>query len=126
LFEMILFNFAIGNGDAHRKNFSLLTGEDGTTALSPAYDLVSSRLVIPEEAEELALTLNGKRNRLQLADFLAFANSIGIAAPYAESKIAELLSCSDAFLKMIRASTLTADRQDGFKTIVAERLDRLG
>jgi serine/threonine-protein kinase HipA len=125
LFEMILFNFAIGNGDAHRKNFSLLTVENGTTALSPAYDLVSSRLVIPAEAEELALTLNGKRNRLQRADFLAFANNAGIAATYAESKIAELLSCDDAFLKMIRASTLTAGRQDGFKTIVAERLDRL-
>ena len=78
---MILFNFAIGNGDAHRKNFSLLTGEDGTVALSPAYDLVSSRLVIPEEDAELALTLNGRRNRLNRGDFLAFANHVASQRP---------------------------------------------
>jgi hypothetical protein len=47
-------------GDAHRRNFSLLTGEDGTIALSPAYDLVSSRLVIPDETEDLALTISGR------------------------------------------------------------------
>ena len=45
LFEVVVFHFAIGNGDAHRKNFSLLTGQNGTVALSPVYDLVSSRLV---------------------------------------------------------------------------------
>ena len=55
-YEMTIFNFSIGNGDAHRKNFSLLTNQKSVVALSPAYDLVSSRLVIPEEAEEMALT----------------------------------------------------------------------
>ena len=49
-----LFNFAIGNGDAHKKNVSLLTTDD-TVALSPVYDLVSSRFVIPDEADDLAL-----------------------------------------------------------------------
>ena len=34
-----------GNGDMHLKNFSLLTGPDGTVRLSPAYDLFCTRLV---------------------------------------------------------------------------------
>jgi serine/threonine-protein kinase HipA len=125
LFEMAVFNFAIGNGDAHRKNFSLLTGEDGTVALSPAYDLVSSRLVIPEEDEELALSLNGKHNRLKRADFLAFADHVGIAATYAEDRIAGLLSLQDEFLQMIDDSMLTAKMQDRLKDILTERLSRL-
>ena len=122
---MTVFNFAIGNGDAHRKNFSLLTNEDGTVALSPAYDLVSSRLVIPEEDEELALSLNGKHNRLGRADLLAFADHVGIAATYAEDRIAGLLSLRDQFLQMIDNSMLTAELRDRLKDILTERLSRL-
>lgn len=125
LFEMTIFNFGIGNGDAHRKNFSLLTSEDGTVALSPVYDLVSSRLVIPEEDGELALSVNGKHNRLQRADFLAFADHAGIAAAYAEVRIADLISHRDEFLQMISESTLTAAFRGRLMAILNERLDRL-
>ena len=125
LFEMTIFNFAIGNGDAHRKNFSLLKSENGTIALSPAYDLVSSRLVIPEEDKELALSLNGRHNRLRRADFLNFADHVGIAATYAEDKITDLLSRRDEFLKMVGASPLTARLRDRIKGIMTERLSRL-
>jgi len=125
LFEMTVFDFAIGNGDAHRKNFSLLKSENGTIALSPAYDLVSSRLVIPEEDKELALSLNGRHNRLRRADFLNFADHVGIAATYAEDKITDLLSRRDEFLKMVGASPLTARLRDRIKGIMTERLSRL-
>ncbi|MCK5000517.1 MAG: HipA domain-containing protein [Anaerohalosphaera sp.] len=125
-YEMTIFNFAIGNGDAHRKNFSLLTDQKSVVALSPVYDLVSSRLVIPEEAEEMALTLNGKRNRLNRNDFLAFAESIGIEANYAESKIAELLDLSNKFTDLITKSALTVRLQERFLEITTQRLNRLG
>ena len=125
-YEMAIFNFAIGNGDAHRKNFSLLTNQKGVVALSPAYDLVSSRLVIPEEAEEMALTVNGKRNRLKRYDFLAFAESIGIEANYAEIKVAELLALGNTFADMITESELTVQLQERFLEIITQRLNRLG
>jgi serine/threonine-protein kinase HipA len=125
LFEMTIFNFAIGNGDAHRKNFSLLTNEDGTIALSPAYDLVSSRLVIPEEHEELALSLNGKHRRLRRADFLTFADHMGIGISYAEGRITDLLSQCDGFLQMIGNSMLTVELRDRLKDILTERLSHL-
>lgn len=124
-YEMTIFNFAIGNGDAHRKNFSLLTNQKGVIALSPAYDLVSSRLVIPEEAEEMALTLNGKRNRLKRSDFLAFAESMGIETVYAECKIDELLALSNEFTDMISKSALTVQLQERFLEIITQRLNRL-
>ena len=125
LFESTIFNFAIGNGDAHRKNFSLLTSEDGTIALSPAYDLVSSRLAIPAESDELALTVNGKRNRLRRADFLAFADHCGIAPEYAERKLADLLGLHETFIEMITASQLSNDLRDGLANIISARLERL-
>ena len=124
-FELTLFNFAIGNGDAHRKNFSLLTSEDGTIALSPAYDLVSSRLVIPAESDELALTLNGKRSRLHRADLLAFADHCGIAPDYAQRKLADLLALRSTYRDMIAASSLSSAQRERLASIVAARLDHL-
>ncbi len=125
LFELTIFNFAIGNGDAHRKNFSLLTDEGGTVALSPAYDLVSSRLVIPGEREELALTVGGRRSRLRRDDFLAFAGRLGIEPGYAERKLRELVALCDEYQGMIAGSELSVDLRVRLAEIVGERLDRL-
>ncbi|MCY2931589.1 MAG: HipA domain-containing protein [Planctomycetota bacterium] len=125
LFELVLFHFAIGNGDAHKKNFSLLTAPDGTIALSPAYDLVSSRLVLPSEADELTLTLQGKRNALTRADFLAFAAHLAISPTYAHNRLADLLALRDVFGQMIATSALSANLRASLADILAERLARL-
>jgi len=125
LFELTIFNFAVGNGDAHRKNFSLLTGEDGTVALSPAYDLVSSRLVIPGEQEELALTVGGRRSRLGREDFLALAGRLGIVPEYAVRKLDELVALRNEYQEMISDSELSMDLRVRLAEIVGARLDRL-
>ena len=44
LFRQMVFCWWTGNGDMHLKNFSLLTGPDGTVRLSPAYDLLCTRV----------------------------------------------------------------------------------
>lgn len=124
-FEISIFNFAIGNGDAHRKNFSLLTSNKGIIALSPVYDLVSSRLVIPEEEEEMAIAINGKRNRLNKKDFLCFAENIGVDTNYAKSRIADLLDLQSIFADMMNKSTLSLHLRKQFTEIAAERLSRL-
>ena len=124
-FEMSIFNFVIGNGDAHRKNFSLLTTEKGIVALSPVYDLVSSRLVIPEEEDEMALTINGKRNRLNKKDFISFAETICVDVKYAEKRISELIGLQNDFAAMIDESILTLDLRQQFNDIITERLSRL-
>jgi serine/threonine-protein kinase HipA len=124
-FEISIFNFIIGNGDAHRKNFSLLTTEKGIIAISPVYDLVSSRLVIPEEEGEMALTINGKRNRLNKNDFLSFALNIGVDVKYAEQRILELIGLQNDFATMIDESTLSSHLRQQLNEIIAGRLDRL-
>lgn len=124
-FETIVFNFAIGNGDAHRKNFSLLTSEKGIVALSPAYDLVSSRLAIPEEDGETALTISGKKDCINKNDLMRLAHTIGVDANYAEKKIRELLELRSDLVNMIKESQLSSGLQQQLTVIINKRLDRL-
>ena len=76
LFELTLFCFLTGNSDMHLKNFSLIYAADGLVHLAPAYDLLPTQLLLPEDREETALTLNGKKNRLARGDFAALAKSL--------------------------------------------------
>jgi len=48
LFKVLLFNYLMSNGDAHYKNFSLLETAMGDFRLSPAYDLLNSRIHIDD------------------------------------------------------------------------------
>jgi serine/threonine-protein kinase HipA len=77
LFERILLFFLIGNGDAHLKNYSMLETEHGGLRLSPAYDIVCSKLVIQEELDS-ALTIRGKHNKLQRRDFEMLSDYLNI------------------------------------------------
>ena len=124
LFDLTVFNFVIGNGDAHKKNFSFLT-TNGHISLSPAYDLVSSRIVLPEETDELALTIGGRKKRLTRQNFESFAESLKITTDYTQKRISRLINLQDEFFRMISTSTLTHTLQDRFSTIVTERMGRL-
>ena len=70
LFNLTLFNYLIGNEDMHLKNFSVIK-RGVKVELSPAYDLLNSTIILNSE-EELALPLNGKKNRLHKDDFLIY------------------------------------------------------
>lgn len=72
LFELALFCFLTGNSDMHLKNFSLLYTPGGEVNLSPAYDLLPTTLLLPEDTEESALTINGKKKKLNLNDFVRY------------------------------------------------------
>lgn len=70
--QLILFCYLTGNNDMHLKNFSLYAPKSNYM-LTPAYDLLNVAIVNPKDKEELALTLNGKKSRLQKRDFVAAA-----------------------------------------------------
>lgn len=78
LFELTLFSYLTGNSDMHLKNFSLLTTRDNEVTLSPAYDLLSTKLAMPEDKEETALTINGRKRKLKRSDFDTLARSLTI------------------------------------------------
>ena len=70
LFNLTLFNYLVGNEDMHLKNFSVIR-RDLKVELSPAYDLLNSTIVL-NSREELALSLNGKKNKLNKNDFFEY------------------------------------------------------
>lgn len=76
-FELVLFSYLSGNNDMHLKNFSVLH-QPGGVVLSPGYDLLNVNLVNSKDKEEMGLTLNGKKNRIKLADFKVLAEILDI------------------------------------------------
>ncbi len=72
----LVFCIICGNGDAHLKNWSLLYPAGREVSLSPAYDLVSTILVLRKD--NLALTLDGSRKfrNVRLASFQGLADRL--------------------------------------------------
>jgi len=79
LLELTIFCYLTGNSDMHLKNFSLLYERTGKIILAPAYDLVPVCLVLPEDKDELALSLNGRKRKLRRSDFEKFAAYLGLS-----------------------------------------------
>ena len=68
----IAFSLAVGNGDAHLKNWSLIYRDGRTPSLSPVYDLVSTVPYAPrDEPEDLGLKFGGTKRfeRVSLGAF---------------------------------------------------------
>jgi serine/threonine-protein kinase HipA len=76
-FRLVLFSFLTGNNDMHLKNFSLMHTDKGIL-FSPAYDLLNVNLIYPDDKEDLALTLGGRKRKVKRSDFDQFAISLGI------------------------------------------------
>ena len=61
LWDMIVFNYLLGNTDGHIKNFSLLYGKDmKTVRLAPAYDMLSTT-IYETSTRELAFRIGDAR-----------------------------------------------------------------
>ena len=58
--DRVIFNFLVGNGDAHGKNFSVLY-RNGQPRLSPAYDIISTT-VYPTISKKMAMKFDGEYN----------------------------------------------------------------
>ncbi len=121
LFEITLFSFITGNSDMHLKNFSLLRDKDDEIILSPAYDLLSTKLLIPADKEELALSLNGKKNNLRKKDFDYFADRLSINEK-ALIKIYDHYYNSLSLLnKFIQKSFLSKDMKEKYSQLISDR-----
>lgn len=120
-FERVVFNFIVGNGDAHLKNYSISYKDKGTIRLTPAYDIVCSKLVIPDETDS-ALTINGKNNKLKRGDFDKLAEYLNVPSKIRYEKFEKSLSLME---KVIKDSRIKSERHKKFIDIIKERLSRL-
>ena len=125
-FELAIFCFLTGNSDMHLKNFSLLQKENRRWELSPAYDLVPVKIILPQDAEELALTLNGKKNRLKLRDFEIFGTSLKLNDVQITKAVQRIIGSLTMFLpETLQESFLPKDMQFAVNSLISERIARL-
>lgn len=126
VFELALFSFLTGNADMHLKNFSVIY-KNGMISLSPAYDLISTRLVIPEkdDPEEIALTINGKRRNLQLNDFLKLGESSGLNKKQIENTLEKFKINLSKAICIIDSSLLSEQLRTKYVSLLSERATRL-
>lgn len=126
LFEITLFSFFVGNADMHLKNFSLIY-KHNLNMLAPAYDLLSTRLVIPQEKdpEETALTINGKKSNLKRKDFEIYSKNINLSEKQFNNIFDKFARTIPIALDFIDNSFLSENKQKELKELINVRTIQL-
>ena len=124
LFLRVVFSFVVGNSDMHLKNFSLIeTAErSGRYVLSEAYDMLPVSCIIPNDPEELALALNGKKRNLRRKDFLTFAEAAGLSKEAAEKMLRKVASMQETYATMCVESLIPDVMKEHMTNLIAERV----
>ncbi|PWT71149.1 MAG: toxin HipA [Bacteroidetes bacterium] len=125
-FELVLFCFLTGNADMHLKNFSLLTTSANEIVFSPAYDLLCTRLAIPEDKEEMALPLNGRKRKLTTQDFEVFAKNLKIPDKTVRNIQARFKKCLKNVDSWVDISFLPDKMKPLYKEIVFKSARQVG
>ncbi len=117
LFTMLLFSWWVANGDQHLKNLALLTTHEGIRRLTPAYDIVCTRLVLPQDIG-LAMPIGGKTTKLKRNTWLAFAEFCGIPKKAAERLLSRQIDATGGAIELIRSSFLPDAQKEQYIEIL--------
>lgn len=110
------------DGDLHLKNLAVLRADDGRIVLSPAFDQMNTRLVIPDD--DLAMPVDGERDRLKAASWDRLAQSFGIGPKAALRVRGEIAATLPDALRLVRASPLPDEMRDAYAELLERRLPR--
>ena len=87
--------------------------------------MLSTALVMPEDTEELALTLNGKKRKIKKVDFVASMQASGLEDKVINNILAKFTKVKERWFEFIDQSFLSDEMKEAFKTIIAEKLSLL-
>ena len=122
--ELGIFSFLTGNNDMHLKNFSMIhSGE--TWTLAPAYDLLNVAIVNPDDTEELALTLDGKKKKLKWEHFKKLGINLGLNEKQIKGMAKRFQKNKPIALQWIENSFLSNTFKEKYKVLIEERYQRL-
>lgn len=127
LFKLILFNYLFSNGDAHFKNFSLLETALGDFRLSPAYDLLNSRIHVDDSDFALAeglLPKNQAKGKLK-EQFIILGENAGIPSKQISKILDLLLNNEEAVLELIAHSFLSEKIKRNYTQAFLTRLNKI-
>ena len=123
--EIVLFSFLTGNADMHLKNFSLIYEPSIGPVLSPAYDLLSTALVNPADDEDLALTLNGKKKRINRTDFEKTFTTLKLDQKQQTNLFKKMEKVRNKWIDFVQISFLSAGFKDKYIQLINERFERI-
>jgi len=123
-FELALFSFLTGNSDMHLKNFSMIEQTSGW-GLAPAYDLLNVAIVLPEDDEELALTLCGKKKKLKREHFVQLGEGMGLTSRQIEGSFKRMVKNRAKVTDWIERSFLSEKMKRNYLETVIGHYDRL-
>ncbi len=109
----------------HLKNFSLINQPGIGYILSPAYDLVATKLVNPADDEEMALTLNGKKKKLRRSDFTAAFQTLKLDPKQQENIFSKMEKAKENWIDFIDGCFLSDDFKVAYKELILERFSRI-
>ena len=92
---------------------------------SPAYDLVATALVNPTDDEDLALTLNGKKKKINRNDFVAAFNTIALDVKQQKNIFKKMEKAKESWLQFIDISFLNDEMKSNYKNLLQARFARL-
>jgi serine/threonine-protein kinase HipA len=121
-FELTLFNFIIGNNDMHLKNFSMIQSEMGWV-LSPAYDLLNVKLILPKDKDDTALLLGGKKKNFNKGYFDRFGEGLKLNDKQIHSVYTKLNTWLPKALELIDHSFLNDQHKVHYKTLITQRVN---
>ncbi len=122
--QLLLFCFVTGNNDMHLKNFSIYRPKN-IYQLAPAYDLLNIAIANPIDKEELALTLSGRKSKLQLKDFLKAGEAMELEEKVITHLIGNMQKALPKWKMLIQSSFLTEEMKVKYEQLVTSRLERL-
>ena len=133
--RLLLFSYLIGNGDLHLKNISLMATRQGDYVLTPAYDLLSSTLHLPDESR-LALDLVDDDAKVSAAFaangfetgrcFIELGERLGVPAAVTTRELERLAGQQDRAEALIARSFLSSDAQAELIGLMRDRQRALG
>lgn len=123
--DLVLFSFLTGNNDMHLKNFSMIESPSGWV-LSPAYDLLNVAIVLPEDTEEIALTLVGKKKKLKREHFEQLGEGLGLTPKQIKGAFNRMIKNKSSALDWIDRSFLSNEMKIAYNKVFEGRYKQLG
>ena len=123
-FDLALLSFLTGNNDMHLKNFSMVENHS-RWGLSPAYDLLNVAMIFPEDKEELALTLMGKKKKLKREHFEQLGERLGLTPKQIKGTFNRMLKNKSKAFDWIDQSFLNEDMKAAYKYVLSVRYSKL-
>ena len=126
LFRRILFSFLIGNEDMHLKNFSLIT-RNRKVEMSPAYDLLNTTIAVHKSIEEIALSIAGKKNKIDRYDLIDYFGKerMRIPSKKIEEEVEKMFSCYAEWNDLISISFLSDAMKEKYYILMQDRKKRI-